>query len=454
MKNKLSYLIGVACILSYTGIFTSCVNGVDDEYLEQKFTESSGTDEGEELPDLNGDYSTEGDYELVMTCNGELLEGKKVVMAVDEMNESATITFTATETDLESIIGLIPGGGLVGGLGLKYTGNSPVPGEKEITIANVPLYRNGTSYMFKGSLIQPTFTMDYDGKIENDQLAVNVKYELVNQKLAGTWNVDGPKAIGTSVDFTPLWCDWDSNVVVSLDKYIVPLDKYNFNQLFVVLTGALSGLIVNAIAGINMQVQPLICNMLHDVTAEPNGCMFATYSYSDNPKNPLWSSEMPHNILRYYYDKEQPDKKIYLEINSDFLVGIIKGLIAPATRADNPEATKQIARELFALLTPLLENGIPCDYILSEDEANLTINIDGVILRDILRKLMELANDELIKPELDNIINSSLGDFGPNISAMLSTMPNALKYHDYDKDTDTYSGECKYVKLGLKFVKK
>ncbi len=130
MKNKLSYLIGVACLLCYTSTFTSCVNGVDDEYLEQKFTENNGTDEeGDELPDLNGDYSIEGDYELIMTCNGEPLEGKKVVMAVDETNESATITFAAAETDLESIIGFIPGANLIQGLGLKYTGNSPVPGE-------------------------------------------------------------------------------------------------------------------------------------------------------------------------------------------------------------------------------------------------------------------------------------------------------------------------------------
>ena len=143
MKNKLSYLIGVACLLCYTSTFTSCVNGVDDEYLEQKFTENNGTDEeGDELPDLNGDYSIEGDYELIMTCNGEPLEGKKRVMAVDETNESATITFAAAETDLESIIGLIPGANLIQGLGLKYTGNSPVPGEKEITITNVPLFRN------------------------------------------------------------------------------------------------------------------------------------------------------------------------------------------------------------------------------------------------------------------------------------------------------------------------
>lgn len=220
MKNKLSYLIGVACLLSYTGTFTSCVNGVDDEYLEQKFTESSGTDnESEELPDLNGDYSIEGDYELTMTCNGELLEGKKVVMAVDETNESASITFTAAETDLESIIGLIPGANLIQGLGLRYTGNSPVPGEKEITITNVPLFRNGSNYMFKGSYVQPTYTMNYDGKIENAKMAVNINYELTNQKLAGTWNLAPVNTNGmlegiTCVTTSPLWIDWDSNAAI------------------------------------------------------------------------------------------------------------------------------------------------------------------------------------------------------------------------------------------------
>ena len=34
MKNKLLYLIGVASVLCYTSTFTSCINGVDDDYLE------------------------------------------------------------------------------------------------------------------------------------------------------------------------------------------------------------------------------------------------------------------------------------------------------------------------------------------------------------------------------------------------------------------------------------
>ena len=77
MKNKLFYLISAAYLLSYTGAFTSCVNGIDDEYLEQKITDTTISED--ELPDLNGEYSMTGDFDLEMICNGDLLEGQKVV---------------------------------------------------------------------------------------------------------------------------------------------------------------------------------------------------------------------------------------------------------------------------------------------------------------------------------------------------------------------------------------
>ena len=207
MKNKLFYLISAACLLSYTGTFTSCVNGVDDEYLEQKMTNSTTSSE-DELPDLNGEYSMVGDYDLEMTCNGDLLEGQKVVMAVDEKNESATITFTAVETDLESVIGLIQGANLIQGMGLKYTGNCPVPGEKELTFTNVPVYRNGSTYAFKGDLVKPTYTMEYEGKIIDGKMTLNFKYELTESKLAGIWKTKANVYTGSSATMTPLWYDW------------------------------------------------------------------------------------------------------------------------------------------------------------------------------------------------------------------------------------------------------
>lgn len=474
MKNKLSYLIGVACLLSYTGTFTSCVNGVDDEYLEQKLTEVTGGEEGEgeELPDLNGDYSIEGDYDLVMTCNGEVLDGKKVIMTVDEGNETASITFAAAQTDLETVIAtVIPGGagGLVSGWGLKYTGSSPIPGEKEVTVTDVPLFRNGTSYMFKGGNIQPTYTMTFDGKIEDEKLTINIDYELVNQKLAGTWKVadalvtkdengSGIKA-GESYKLSPLWVDWDSKVEVTAGK--IPIMP-GFSREIITYPNDLVKTVVQAskiflgdMLGAQVTLEELIVNMLNSVTAKPNGGMYAIYSYSGDFSNPLWSGVdgMPHNAMRYFYDPEKPDERIYLELNSAFLINLIESLASPAaptsrstTRAD----LRDIAKELIKLLVPLVEYGIPCEYKLEGDR--LTLNIDGIVLRDILAKLMVVLNDPAVKDMLNGAI-AGLGDLQDNVTKLLSTLPEALVYQNYDRTTGVGTGECGPVKLGLKFVK-
>ena len=331
MKNKLFYLIGVASLLSYTGTFTSCVNGVDDEYLEQKFTDNGGTnDKGEELPDLNGDYSIEGDYELVMTCNGEPLDGKKVVMAVDETNESATITFSAAETDLESVIGLIPGANLIQGMGLKYTGNSPVPGEKEITITNVPLFKNGTSYMFKGEINPPTYSMTYLGKIEDEKMTVDINYELTNKEIEGTWKLKPNIYTGASKTMTPLWYDWDTNLKIKFGILNMPelglknlnLDTYTPNALYELLV-LLSPAALNII-----DLEQTIADLLQSITALPNGSLYATYAWDSNTSNPdRWSSNMGRNIIRYYYGKEED--RLYVEIDGQFIINTIKSLIPP-----------------------------------------------------------------------------------------------------------------------------
>lgn len=79
MKNKLFYLIGVASLLCYSGTFTSCINGVDDEYLEQKITEGTGSgEEGEEIPDLNGEYSMVGDFDLEIISMVTYLKDRKL----------------------------------------------------------------------------------------------------------------------------------------------------------------------------------------------------------------------------------------------------------------------------------------------------------------------------------------------------------------------------------------
>ncbi len=452
MKNKLSYFIGVAFVLCYTSTFTSCINGVDDEYLEQKLSGEgeSNNEEGEELPDLNGDYCVGGDFDLKMTYNGEELSGKKVTIAADELNETAVITLAGVEQDLSSLVGgLVP---------FSFTSFSPIPGVKEITFTNVRLYKSGTSYLFTGEEVNPTYTMTYQGTIENEKMSIDIKHQLVNQELAGTWKLAPVKNTGNSKDFAPLWCDWQSEMVTSLGIIYIDmfgtgrpsplaLNKYNFNGIFTLLAGSLSPIVMNMLLGQQIGLENIVGNMLQSINAEKNGCMFATYSYSGDLQHPEWSSDMPHNALRYYYGKEG---QIYLEANTDLIVSLIGGLINPTiTRAD-PQVTVQLGKDLVEILIPVLQEGIPCDYVL--DGNNLIVNIDGQLLKKLLSKLMELANDEVAHPYVMDFINT-LGDFSTNIEELLSTMPDALKYQKINKETGEPEGECGDVKLGLRFVK-
>lgn len=454
MKNKLFYLISAACLLSYTGTFTSCVNGVDDEYLEQKTTNSTTSSE-DELPDLNGEYSMVGDYDLEMTCNGDLLEGQKVVMAVDEKNESATITFTAIETDLESVIGLIQGANLIQGMGLKYTGNCPVPGEKELTFTNVPVYRNGSTYAFKGDLVKPTYTMEYEGKIIDGKMTLNFKYELTESKLAGIWKTKANVYTGSSATMTPLWYDWNTNLTIRFGIINLPelglnklnMDTYTPNGLYDLLV------LISPAAFNVIDVQQEITDLLQSITVLPNGSIYATYAWDSDKSNPdRWSSNMNRNIIRYYYDKENEDR-IYVEINGQFLLNTIKGLVQPSPNTRGAaEDLKALGTRLIAFLKPALENGIPCEY--SINDKKLSINIDGEFLLGALKLLAEVGNNEaaldFLMPLLEN--DPTLAPYAPNIKIFLKRLPDLLTYKE-ESMGGKLSGECKYVKIGLHLEK-
>jgi hypothetical protein len=457
MKTKLFYLVGVVFLLWSTGTFTSCVNGVDDEYLELINSGNGGRGPGDSITErlnLNGNYEQGGDLELKMTYNGEELSGKRVNVAADERNETATITLSGVDKDLSEMVG--------GFLEFKFETFSPVPGIKEIVLPNVALYNNkGIDYRFTGELIEPTYTLNYEGTIKAGKMEISINHQLVNQKLAGTWDL-APKSVahGNSTWlYSPLWLDWDSRVQVNLGKVSIVNIKGEMNGIFSILTGAISSFIMYPIIGERINTMDLIRNMLKGITVQPNGCIFATYSYSGDVQHPAWSSEMPRNAIRYYYDPEKPDSRLYMEVNPNIIVDLINGLMNPAikTRAADPEVTKELGRQLIALLTPVLQKGIPCDYVL--DGSNLTVNIDGVVLRDILRKLVELANDEVVRPVVEEFINNNLGDVAPAIMNLIRLAPYTLKYHDattYDPVTNIpldATGECAYVKLGLKFVK-
>jgi hypothetical protein len=444
MKNLLSLFTVCLLFIGCATTFTACVNGVDDEYLELQNNsngDSNDKDDGDELPDLSGDYTNGGEYELQMTYNGEELKGRKVTFLTDDKNETATITLAGDEIDLSNTIG--------GLLTFKVTPYSPIPGEKEMTLKNVKLYGNNGTYKFEGEEIQPTRTITYKGLVTEEKMTIDLTHQLANDELIGTWKLAPARTFSPSKTFSPLWLDMDSEVPVSMDTITLMGRPYGINMpinsAFTLLVGIGGNIVLPPIGP-----EKTILNLLQSITTQKDGCMYATYSYSGDIQKPEWSSNMSRNILRYYYG-ETPGK-LYVEIDANVIKEALDGLIntTPITRAD-PGNTIKIGNELIAMLTPILQKGLPLEYQLEDDK--LSINIDGIIMRDFLSKLLELANDPYVKELIEQEVGNLLGDFAKNVLAMIRTLPNALTYHDYDKESKSYSGECGYVKFGLHLVK-
>jgi hypothetical protein len=448
MKRNLIYLVASLLLMGNISLLTSCRNGVDDEYLElQNPGDNNSGDEPQpsEPVDLNGDYVNGGDKDLVMTYNGAPLTGRKVTVLADENNETATITLAGNETDLSSAIG--------GLLDFKITPYSPVPGEKEIVLNNVKLYTRDDGYYFFGEDIQPTRTFSYSGEIKDDIMTIDCRNVLANDELAGVWKLAAQKTSNSNTefsDFSPMWVDWNSKVVVdmgSLNLGLFPLPlKYSMNGIFALLLGGTGNMVVkpNGIGG-------LILSLIDHLEAKQNGELAVTYPWTDESgAQGLSTTDM--NTVRYYYG-DTPGR-FYAEVNADVLLNLLSGLInGITTRAADPEHAKELGRELLTLLKPVLEEGLPIDYSLEGNQ--LRINPDGVLVRDLLRKLMELANDEYVAPIVQGALDGlGLGDFKKNVVLMLQNMPAALQYYDGDgTDAKPYTGECGYVKIGFKLEK-
>lgn len=436
MKNKLFYLFGAAFLLCSIGTFTACS---DDDNVPV---------ENEEPPvepwELSGKYLEGTQNNLKMTYNGHELTGKKVTIKADEENKTASIELEGTEKDLGAMLYNL--------LDLKVTTNSPVPGEKKITLKDVALTRNerGASYSFEAEDKNPTRNTICKGTIRKGELSIDITNLLATQELAGTWNLGEIKNTAETADCktaSPLWIDWDSNVYMDLGEIDAGIGwpiEFNYppNQIFSMLMCWLGPFI-------NFDIEPIIANQLKDVTAEPSGSMFVTYAWDNDLTNPnRWSSDMNHNIMRYYYGKEP--NQIYIEANIDFLLQALSGLIA--TRAAEQEELDVLLNRLSTLLKPVLENGFPCTYLIEED--NLKLTLDGVFTRDVLRCIVNILNEPTINELVMQLIDGepSLASYKPTIQALLKALPDALYYHDGDAQKG-FEGECSYINIGMYLVK-
>lgn len=451
MKNKLFYLVGIALLMCSTGMFTSCINGVDDEYLELAGSGSGegGTAEEDDSEAMNGEYYDGGDFDMIMTYNGEELTGRKVTFMLNEDKASATMTLAGTEKDLSSLHSILEG------MNATFTTYSPIPGEKEVLLNNVKVYLSGSDCIFEGEDIKPNRIVKFKGTILNEKMTIDINHVLAREEndLLGKWKM-GDAKVGSEINTglvannnpetsSPLWLDWksDANINMGTVMNAITIDRPMnaiFNLLMIDLVAKELGKQIGMPDGIEQSIPKLI----EYVAAEKTGGMYASYSYNGT-ENPLYSQDMSHNIMRYYFDE---DNKLRIEANADYLLKVIGDLIKPATsntrvntRAElQPDEAKVLGKELISKLRPALEKGIPCEY--SIEGNNMTINIDGLYLLDVMRAIEKLVNEPYIKNEIQPTINS-IGEYAENVKLLLANLHNALKE------------DCKYIKLGFRMVK-
>lgn len=453
MRNKLFYLVGTALLMCSTGMFTSCINGVDDEYLELA---ASAGGSGEEKPgdeedggeEMNGEYFDGGDFDLKMTYNGEELTGKKVTFTLNDDKKSATITLAGTEKDLSSLHSILDG------MNATFTTYSPIPGEKEVLLNNVKVYPNGSDCFFVGEDTNPNRIISFKGNIFEGKMDIDIQHTLAREEndILGKWRMGDAKE-GSTVAMaissnnnpetsSPLWLDWDSDAKVDIGKITYNGIGLNINRpmngTFNLLMSDMVSQEIGKIAGLSLGIEKSIPKLIEYVAAENTGGMYASFSYN-GVENPLYSQDMSHNIMRYYFDT---DNKLRIEVNADYLLNTLGGLLAGGetraiTRAQ-PDNAKIIGKELINTLRPALEQGIPCEY--SIDGNNMTINIDGKLLLNIMIQVEKLLNDEYVKDFIDPVIDG-IGDYAPNVRLLIANMHNAL------------GADCTGIKLGFRMVK-
>ena len=451
MKNKLLYLIGVASVLCYTSTFTSCINGVDDEYLELRgdSDNNGGTgDEDSSSEEFDGEYISNGDFDLKMTYNGYELNGKRIAFTLNEDKETATLIMGGTEFDLKSLAALFEG------MDAKFTTYSPIPGEKELLLKNIKTEIDGAVCKFEGEDIKPDRTFSFKGEISNGVMNIDILHRFVreNNDLLGKWkmadgqegNTIGMAAISNDDPNTssPLWLDWGSTANVNMGKVTmiitIEIDR-PMNGIFNLLMSSLVSPEIGKQLGLTEGIEKTIPKLVEFIAAEETGGMYASYSWNGTT-DPQYSQDMSHNIVRYYYDQND---QLRIEVDADFFLNTIGGLIAgtatrSATRAALPQTAIAIGQKIIDKLRPALEQGFPCEYAI--DGNNLSINLDGVFLLEIMRLVDELVNDEFainyIYPSIDE-----MGTYAPNIKLLLQNMGNAL------------GEDCTGIKLGLRLVK-
>lgn len=382
MKKNLFYLFALICSMS---LFTACSDDDDDKVVcpvpQTEFTVATG---------------------LNLTYNGGTMLGKKVTFTPDASDATKATLVLAGNLDLSGILTREAASGSFGA--------GVFPGSPVVTLP-VTLNIQGDECSFSGTSEIDYCTFDYAGKVTASSLKLDLtNVALKNSALSGTTWV--PTPLNSDYPEEPIHLIWESNknVVMPGSGCKLPIQT--------ILTLALCMPLIDAGGDDKVNVEDMLCSVLHDITLGVDGNISA--SYVDAAQGGTSVVKTPANVAQYVVLSDT-QMKVYL--NLDAIIANVKRLGSSTKAIDMSEILSQAVTSLL----PLVTDGVPLTYEKNEGKLKAYLNTDLLLplMKNIVAPLF--SDEEFVNMLIEAMkADPDFGSMAGMAEGMLKGLPEII----------------------------
>ena len=381
MKKNLFYLFALICSMS---LFTACSDDDDDKVVcpvpQTEFTVATG---------------------LNLTYNGGTMLGKKVTFTPDASDATKATLVLAGNLDLSGILTREAASGSFGA--------GVFPGSPVVTLP-VTLNIQGDECSFSGTSETGYCTFDYAGKVTASSLKLDLtNVALKNSALSGTTWV--PTPLNSDYTEEPIHLIWESNKNVEvMPGWGLPIQA--------ILTLALRMPLIDAGGDDKVNVEDMLCSVLHDITLGADGNISA--SYVDAAQGGTSVVKTPANVAQYVVLSDT-QMKVYL--NLDAIIANVKRLGSSTKAIDMSEILSQAVTSLL----PLVTDGVPLTYEKNEGKLKAYLNTDLLLplMKNIVAPLF--SDEEFVNMLIEAMkADPDFGSMAGMAEGMLKGLPEII----------------------------
>ena len=381
MKKNLFYLFALICSMS---LFTACSDDDDDKVVcpvpQTEFTVATG---------------------LNLTYNGGSMLGKKVTFTPNASDATKATLVLAGNLDLSGILTREAASGSFGA--------GVFPGSPVVTLP-VTLNIQGDECSFSGTSEIDYCTFDYAGKVTASSLKLDLtNVALKNSALSGTTWV--PTPLNSDYTEEPIHLIWESNKNVEvMPGWELPIQT--------ILTSALRMPLIDAGGDDKVNVEDMLCSVLHDITLGADGNISA--SYVDAAQGGTSVVKTPANVAQYVVLSDT-QMKVYL--NLDAIIANVKRLGSSTKAIDMSEILSQAVTSLL----PLVTDGVPLTYEKNEGKLKAYLNTDLLLplMKNIVAPLF--SDEEFVNMLIEAMkADPDFGSMAGMAEGMLKGLPEII----------------------------